>query len=189
MKIIFSYIWSFHNKFAFGSNKRRKKQWLMIDRTEIRVNAAKVKTHHFSPSNRFSVSSLTGGHGLLAWMDGQINDYREGGSSESILHPADWTSVPHSSLMSTAWSSWEGLSFLEMTRSSETDSWLIYLSCRQGGVWYTDLCKRSKRGQLRVRAEALLGVIWARFSSPSLPSLCFTSSLLPTESELHTQLL
>lgn len=43
------YIWSFHNKFAFGSNKRRKKQLLMIDQTEIRVNAAKVKTHHFFP--------------------------------------------------------------------------------------------------------------------------------------------
>lgn len=146
-------------------------------------------TIFFPPSNRFSVSYITGGHGLFAWMDGQINYYREGGSSESILHPADWTSIPHSSLVSTAWSSWEGLSLLEITRSSETDSWLIYLSCRQGGVWYTDLCKRSKRGQLCVRAEALLGVISARFSSPSLPSLCFTSSLIPTKSELHTQLL
>lgn len=181
MKIIFSSIWSFHNKFAFGSNKSRKKQLLMID-----WNQSECSKGENTP---FGVSSLTGGHGLLGWMDGQVSDYREGGSSESILHPADWTSIPHSSLMSTAWSSWESLSLLEMTRSSETDSWLIYLSCRQGGVWYTDLCERSKRGQLRVRAEALLGVISAGFSSPSLPSLCFTSSLIPTESELHTQLL
>lgn len=86
--------------------------------------------------------------------------------------------------MSTARSSREGLFLLELTRSSETDSWLIYLSCRQGGGWYTDLAKASKGFSY----VSLLGVISAWFSSPSVPSLCFTSSLIPTEPELHTQL-
>lgn len=86
--------------------------------------------------------------------------------------------------MSAARSSQEGLFLLELTRSSETDSWLIYLSCRQGGGWYTDLAKGSKGFSY----VSLLGVISAWFSSPSVPSLCFTSSLIPAEPILHTPL-
>lgn len=93
----------------------------------------------------FSVSYIADGHGLFTWMDGHINYCRDGARKrESTPNSADWTSISHSSLMSAAWSSWEGLCYWKCPDLLGTDSWLIYLSCRQGGVWYTDLCKRSK---------------------------------------------
>lgn len=55
-----------------------------------------MKTHvfFFFSWYRFSVSSITDGHGLFARMDGQINSYRDGGGSERTLHPADWNLHP-----------------------------------------------------------------------------------------------
>lgn len=93
----------------------------------------------------FSVSYITDGHGLFTWMDGQINIRRDG-VRKQWKYPASCRLDLHPSFLSHERSLifMGGSLLLEMTRSSETDSWLIYLSCRQGGVWYTDLCKRSK---------------------------------------------
>lgn len=140
MKIIFSQIWSFHSEFAFIPKKeeRSKLQWL----TEPKW----VKTRFFfPPSYWFSVSYITDGHGLFTWMDGQINYCRDG-AGKQWKHPAPCRLHLHPSFLSHEHSLifMGGSLLLEMSRSSETDSWLIYLSCRQGGVWYTDPCKRSK---------------------------------------------
>lgn len=111
----------------------------------------------------------------------------ERGSTESALHPAGWTAIPHSSLGSAAWS---GRFFVPGNDQIFWDWFMTNLFVLPAGrslIYWS--VQKIQRGQICVRVEVLLGVISAWFSSPSLPALCFTSSLIPTESQLHTQLL
>lgn len=122
---------------CFDSKKRRKKQFLMIDWTGISENTLFFSSYWLSVSyHRWT---------WVIHLDGQINYCRDGARKQG-KYPASCRLDQHLSFLSHERSLifMGGSLLLEMTRSSETDSWLIYLSCRQGGVWYTDLCKKSK---------------------------------------------